>query len=383
MIRLVTRTSTLAGICSLALASGTPALGAGTDPVQIDTGMISGQRTGADGKVRAYKGIPFAAPPVGKLRWRPPQPPASWQDLRECTQFSPICPQAPYPAGSVYAMAPQPQSEDCLYLNVWTGAEGAAEKRPVMVWIHGGALTRGAASIPVYDGEALARKGVVLVTINYRLGPFGYLAHPALSSESEQGSSGNYGVLDQIAALRWVQRNIAALGGDPDRVTIFGESAGSWSVCSLVATPLAKGLFQRAIGESGGCFAPMQFLKEAKNGCPPAEKMGESLAAGLGVEAADNPLAAMREKSTEEVLKAAAKDLSLARAKANVDGWVFPQEIVEIYATGRQNRVPVLLGSNADEGTTLAAAAAPATVDAFAASAKRKYGALADRFRNL
>ena len=259
---------------------------AADEPLTIDTGKIAGARAGADGKVRVYKGIPFAAPPVGKLRWQPPQPAAGWPGVRDCLEFGNTCPQQPYPAGSVYAQPPQPQSEDCLYLNVWTAADDAAAKLPVMVWIHGGALTRGSGSLGIYDGEALARRGVVLVTINYRLGPFGYLAHPALSRESSHGSSGNYGVLDQIAALEWVSRNIAAFGGDPARVTIFGESAGSWSVCALVASPLSKGLFHRAIGESGGCFAPMQFLKEARNGHPPAEKSGESLAASLGCDQA-------------------------------------------------------------------------------------------------
>src|SRR5262249_3382397 len=151
----------------------------------------------------------------------------------------------------------EPVSEDCLYLNVWTGAKSASEHRPVMVWIHGGALTRGAGSVAAYDGESLAKKGVVVVTINYRLGVFGFLAHPELSRESAHPSSGNYGLLDQIAALEWVKRNIEAFGGDPQRVTIFGESAGSWSVNALVASPLTKGLFQRAIGESGALFAPL------------------------------------------------------------------------------------------------------------------------------
>jgi para-nitrobenzyl esterase len=244
-----------------------------------------------------------------------------------------------------------------------------------MVWIHGGALTRGSGSVGVYDGEALARQGVVLVTFNYRLGPFGFLAHPALSRESPHGSSGNYGVLDQIAALRWVRRNIAALGGDPDRVTIFGESAGSWSVCALVASPLAKGLFHRAIGQSGGCFAPMQHLNAERNGQPPAEQAGEKLAAALGCDKDGDPLAAMRAKTADEVLAGAA-----GRAQANVDGWVFPDEIANIYAAGKQNLVPVIVGSNADEATAFAGALPPLSMDAFVANAKRKYGELAERF---
>jgi len=350
---------------------------AADEPLTLDTGKISGARD-ADGGVRIYKGIPYAAPPVGKLRWQPPQRPASWEGVRACTQFSPVCPQQPYPASSVYAQPPQPQSEDCLYLNVWTSAEKPDARLPVMVWIHGGALTRGSGSLGVYDGTALARRGVVLVTINYRLGPFGYLAHPALSKESPRRSSGNYGVLDQVAALEWVQRNIGAFGGDQSRVTIFGESAGSWSVCALVATPLAKGLFRGAIGQSGGCFEPMQFLSQERNGQAAAEKGGESLARALGVDAADDVLASMRAKSAEEVLAAASKNPG--RTRANVDGWVFPEEIVNIYSAGKQNPAIVMVGSNADEGTSLAGAGVPASRDALLAAAKRKYGELMEDF---
>jgi para-nitrobenzyl esterase len=368
------------GIGCLAMTLKPPSTLAADEPVRIDSGLVSGTQAGSDSKVRVYKGIPYAAPPVGKLRWQAPQAVAPWQNVRVCDQFSSICPQSPYPPGSVYALAPQPQSEDCLYLNVWTPVDNAGEKRPVMVWIHGGALTRGSGSIPFYDGEALARKGVVLVTINYRLGPFGYFAHPALSRESEHGSSGNYGVLDQIAALQWVQRNIAALGGDPGRVTIFGESAGSWSVCSLVATPLSKGLFHRAIGQSGGCFAAMHYLKEERNGFPSAEKAGEGLTRLLGCDAAADPLEALRGKSADEVLAAASKDPAQARTRANVDGWVFPEEISKIYATGKQQPVPVIVGSNADEGTSLVGAAVPASMDGFLTVIRRKYGDLADQF---
>src|SRR5215510_5235571 len=223
------------------------------ETIRVEGGLISGV---IEEGIRSYKGIPFAAPPVGDLRWKPPQPVLKWEGVRNCDAFGPECPQAPYPAGSIYALPPQKQSEDCLFLNVWTAAK-EGEKLPVMVWIHGGSLTRGSGSNRVYDGTSFAKKGVVLVTINYRLGPLGYLAHPELTAESPQRSSGNYGVLDQIAALKWVQKNIAAFGGDPARVTIFGESAGSWSVNVLVASPLARGLFHRAIGESGGSFGPM------------------------------------------------------------------------------------------------------------------------------
>ncbi len=354
---------------------------AADDNVFLDSGPISGARTGERNAVRVYKGIPFAAPPVGDLRWKPPQPVATWTDVRRCMQFGPICPQKPYPAGSIYVQPAQPQSEDCLFLNVWTAAKAADEKRPVMVWIHGGALTRGSGSLEVYDGTRLAERGAVLVTINYRLGPLGFLSHPLLSAESSHGSSGNYGILDQIAALQWVQRNIAAFGGDPKNVTIFGESAGSRSVCSLVATPLAQGLFQRAIGQSGGCFGPMQYLKEPRNGFVPAEKLGENhLAKELGSDSADDVLAAMRAKSPEEVLDAAARDPAQARTRGIVDGWVFPDEIYNLYADGKQNAVPVLVGSNADEGTSLIGAAGPTTAAAVIELVKKKYGAAADEF---
>ncbi len=380
MSRFVQRTETIAGIVCVVLLLTAAEAPAADEPVRIDTGLISGSRTGDDAAVRVYKGIPFAAPPVGKLRWQPPQPAAKWEDVRACNEFGAICPQQPYASGSVYAMSPQPQNEDCLYLNVWTAAERADEKLPVMVWIHGGALTRGSGSIPAYDGESLARKRVVLVTLNYRLGPLGYFSHPGLSAESAHGSSGNYGVLDQVAALEWVQRNIAAFGGDPSRVTIFGESAGSWSVCALLATPLSKGLFHRAIGQSGGCFGPMPYLKEDRNGLPAAEKRGEALAKLLECDEAADPLAALREKSCDELLAAAAKEGAGARTAASVDGWVFPDEIATIYAQGRQAAVPVIVGSNADEGTTLVGNAVPQRMNVFLALAKGKYRELADDF---
>jgi para-nitrobenzyl esterase len=372
--------SCLKGTLLLLTALTTVNAPAEDQPVRLTTGLVSGARAGeGEQSVRVYKGIPFAAPPVGKLRWQAPQPPAAWEGVRECTKFSSVCPQLPYPEGSIYASAPEPQSEDCLYLNVWTPAKAATDKLPVMVWIHGGALTRGSGSRDVYDGANLARRGVVLVTINYRLGPLGFLAHPALSKESPHGSSGNCGVLDQIAALEWVRDNVAAFGGDPKRVTIFGESAGSWSVCALVASPLAKGLFHNAIGQSGACFSPMQYLKDDKHGFAAAEQTGKSLEKALGCDTADDPLSAMREKSAEEILAAAAKSPALSRARANVDGWVFPQEIFEIYNSGKQNSVNAIVGSNADEGTAFAGPGLPSKASAFQALVRGKFGDLADR----
>jgi para-nitrobenzyl esterase len=324
-----------------------PAVRADTDTIKVEGGLISG--TLADG-VRSYKGIPFAAPPVGDLRWKAPQPVVAWKGVRHCDSYGPECPQAPYPAGSIYARPPAPQSEDCLYLNVWT-AGSRSDRRPVMVWIHGGALTRGSGSNPVYDGTELAKKGVVLVTINYRLGPLGYLAHPELTAESPQHASGNYGVLDQIAALKWVKKNIAAFGGDPTRVTIFGESAGSWSVNVLVASPLARGLFHRAIGESGATFNRMAFLKEDRNAMAAAEKIGLAFAKAAGADS----LKALRALPAEKIIEVFNNDPEgkKFRTQPNVDGWVLPDEVRNLFAQGKQNDVPVIVGSNANEMTTL------------------------------
>ena len=251
-----------------------PAFGAIAGPVTTAEGLVAGT-AGAMPEVRVFKGIPFAAPPVGDLRWRAPQPVAKWDGVRAADRFSANCVQrqaggGAFPPNGGDRSATE-MSEDCLYLNVYTAAKSAGEKRPVMVWIHGGAWVSGAGAI--YEGEELARKGVVMVTVNYRMGPFGFLAHPELSKESGHGS-GNYAILDQIAGLRWVQKNIAAFGGDPKRVTIFGESAGSWSVNFLIASPLGKGLFQRGIGESGGEFAPTRGLFEPAVALSDAEQVG-------------------------------------------------------------------------------------------------------------
>ncbi|MFY9608570.1 MAG: carboxylesterase family protein [Blastocatellia bacterium] len=320
---------------------------AANDAIKVDGGLISG--AAADG-VRSFKGIPFAAPPVGELRWKAPQPVVAWDGVRKCEAFGPECPQSPYPAGTMYYSPPKQQSEDCLHLNVWTAAK-AGDKRPVMVWIHGGALTRGSGANRTYDGTAFAKKGIVLVTVNYRLGPLGYLAHPELTAESSQRSSGNYGVLDQIAALKWVQRNIATFGGDPKNVTIFGESAGSWSVNVLVASPLAKGLFHRAIGQSGGTFGPMTFLKEDKGRLAAAEKVGAAFAKAAGADS----IKALRAIPAEKIIDIFNNDAEgkKFRTAPNVDGWVLPDEIRAIFAQGKQNDVPVIVGSNANEMTTL------------------------------
>jgi para-nitrobenzyl esterase len=356
------------------MASPGPAFSS-NDTIQVEGGLISG--TLASG-VRSFKGIPFAAPPVGGLRWKAPRPVVGWEGVRQCNEFGPQCPQAPYPQGSLFYSPPEKQSEDCLYLNVWTSAR-AGEKRPVMVWIHGGALTRGSGSTRAYDGTALAKKGVVLVTINYRLGPLGYLAHPELTAESPDKSSGNYGVLDQIAALKWVQKNIAAFGGDPGRVTIFGESAGSWSVNALVATPLARGLFHRAIGQSGGSFGPGTYLKEDRYGRPSAEKIGAAFAKAAGADS----IRALRALPAEKIVEVFNTDPEgrKFRTQPNVDGWVLPDEIRNIFAQGKHNDVPVIVGSNANEmSSLLSPAAAPRKMEDYRKRVEAQYGAMIKEF---
>jgi para-nitrobenzyl esterase len=321
---------------------------AAPETVRVDGGQISGT---TEGGMRVFKGIPFAAPPVGDLRWKAPQRVVAWNGVKAANAFGPQCLQTPYPPGSPYATEPAPMSEDCLYLNVWTAAN-AGDKRPVMVWIHGGAWTRGAGSTPTYDGIALSKKGVVVVTTNYRLGPLGFLAHPELTAESPQHASGNYAILDHIAALTWVQRNIAAFGGDPQRVTIFGESAGSWSVNVVQATPLAKGLFARAIGESGAQFARTQMLAAA-------EKAGVAFATAAGADS----LKALRAVPAEKLAS-----MPAFRTGVTVDGWVLPDDVRAIFAQKKQSNVPVLVGSNANEWTTLSNPAAfPKTMDEFRA----------------
>jgi len=348
------------------VSSGVAALGAPAGAVRVQQGMLSGI-SGTHPDVRVYRGIPFAAPPIGDLRWKAPQPPASWQGTREAKDFANACPQTAYPSGSIYTSKLPSMSEDCLYLNIWTAAKSASEHRPVMVWIHGGGFTRGSGTSTAYDGEILSRKGVLVVTINYRLGVFGFLAHPELSAESGHHASGNYALLDQIAALEWVKKNIAVFGGDPNRVTIFGESAGSWAVNALMASPLAKSLFHRAIGESGASFSPMRTLAES-------EKGGEKLAASLGV--TQDTLKMLRAKPTDEVLKAANEQV----VRPVVDGWVLPQDIYTIFAQGKQNDVPLLIGNNADEGTTLAPQGALVKAASYVDGVRQRYGSGADQF---
>lgn len=341
---------------------------AGSPVVEVDGGQISGT---VEAGVQAFLGIPFAAPPVGDLRWKEPQPVVPWEGVRACDSFGPICPQTAYPAMSIYVQPDFPQSEDCLSLNVWTKAESGA-KLPVMVWIHGGALTRGASALPNYNGAYLANKNVVLVSVNYRLNVFGFLAHPELSAESPNGSSGNYGILDQIAALQWIQRNIEKFGGDPGNVTIFGESAGSWSVHFLTASPIAKGLFHKAIGQSGAAFAGNPSLRDA-------ESEGIAFAEAAGVDS----LAEMRALSTEQVLIAYAAMPSF-RSTANVDGYLLNDTVLNLYEKGEFNRVPIIVGSNANEMTSLTdPTTVPKTKEELDAWVAENFGAVASDFYSV
>jgi len=356
-------------VVCLAGAGAAPAAGQDAGGVvNVEGGRLAGAPSPLGDEVMVYRGVPFAAPPVGDLRWRPPEPPAAWEGVRDATAAAPACMQNPLPAAvrTFYDAGVDRMDEDCLYLNVWTAA-GPDDRAPVLVWIHGGGLSIGNGADITYDGTRLAQRGVVLVTINYRLGAFGYLAHPLLSAESGHGASGNYGLLDQVAALGWVQRNIAAFGGDPSRVTIFGESAGSWSVNHLMATPLARGLFHAAIGESGGGFG-------SRGGAAPMaeiEAAGERFVEALLGDGAAPSLEAMRAASAEAV-QGVAPDL--VRSTANVDGWVFPDTVYDIFAAGRQHDVPVIVGSNADEMTMLGGAAGAETVEQYRETIRNEYG---------
>lgn len=322
--------------------------------VTVEGGKISGLPAAPGSRVRVFRGIPFARPPVGPWRWKPPQRVEPWEGVRDCTAFGPACVQ---PAARIVPEVREKRSEDCLYVNVWTAARGG-EGRPVMVWIHGGGFAIGSGALRFYDGRRFAEDGVVLVTINYRLGPFGFLAHPALSAESPHHVSGNYGLLDQVAALEWVRRNIAAFGGDPGKVTIFGESAGALSVACLMAMPRARGLFHRAVLQSGTAEG-LAFLREAKGWRPAAEAQGIAVARVLAIEepdsAAPDTAAALRAASAEALLEAADPRVGLFGKGRSfwpvVDGHVLPRSPEEAMVRGEIPDVPVLLGVNADEGT--------------------------------
>ena len=306
------------------------------DPVRLDAGLVSAGAV-SDSGVRVYRGLPFAAPPVGDNRWRAPQPVEPWEGVRDGGVFGNVCIQADTQPRyiNIANMDGSPAlSEDCLYLNVWTAAESESDQLPVMIFFYGGAFTDGGGAPPLYDGTALAERGAVVVTMNYRLGPFGFFAHPALTADSEHASSGNYGIMDMVASLEWIQSNIAALGGDPDNVTIFGQSAGAMAITSLMTSPLAEGLYNRAIAQSimGGGALP-----NGRNATLAAqEEAGVRVAEAAGLSTAEE----LRALSAEEVTA------SIRGNTMIVDNYVIPEDPAIVFAEGRQHKVDVLMGAN-------------------------------------
>lgn len=328
-------------------------------PVMTEYGLVQGVY---EPGLTVYRGIPFAAPPVGNLRWKAPQPATPWDAVRDATKFAP----------SAFQRSNRLNvSEDCLYLNVWTSAKQADEKLPVLVWIYGGGFVSGGTDSPGENGEYLARKGVVVVSINYRVGPLGFLAHPELSAESSNHVSGNYGLLDQIAGLQWIKKNIAAFGGDPNRVTIFGESAGGISVSMLCASPLAKGLFHGAISESGGSFGAIgsgKYFGENMTSMADAEKRGEAYMHELGAAS----IVDLRQLPPDKLPIGFNSGVSWP----NVDGWVIADDQYKLYTTGQYNDVPVIVGYNSDEGLFFAR---EKTAEEFVTNAHQRFGPFADK----
>lgn len=353
---------------------------------QLEGAFIGGGTTEA-----VFLGVPYAAPPVGDLRWRPPAPATPRPGLQRATAFAPPCMQTPN--GSFYrhiaktlghddpvvVSSVKPPSEDCLHLNVWTGNLGGRNLQPVMVWIHGGGNVAGTPAAVQTDGANLSRKGVVVVSFGYRLNVFGFLAHPALTAESEHRSSGNYALLDQIAALRWVRQNIAAFGGDPNRVTIFGESAGATNITYLLATPQARGLFHRAVIQSGG-YAASDFRPLAE-----AEAGGKAFSDALPGAESQDVLSVMRAMPAEAIHRAwmASQVKGVSANAPNVDGWVLPQPAGIAFEQGKHSHVPLLVGFNRDEWTTLRPYWPNVTVDAFRSVLRTIYGSLGDRALEL
>jgi len=318
---------------------GVSSLGAQTQ-VRAEAGVVAGTNS-ADGKVVIFKGIPFAAPPVGELRWKEPQGVARWKGVRKATEFGARCMQARIFEDMVFRDSGP--SEDCLYLNVWTPEISAKTKRPVMVWIYGGGFQAGSTSEPRQDGEHLAHKGVVIVSMNYRLGILGFFSHPGLTAESAHHASGNYGLMDQAAALKWVHENIGAFGGDPNNVTIFGESAGSFAVSALMASPLSKGLIHAAIGESGAFFGKTLNVKPLAE----SERRDAVFAESLGMKGVGQ----LRGVSAEKLVEAARSGNDNERFRPNIDGYFMPASAYEIYTKGEQAHIPLLAGWNRDEGS--------------------------------
>lgn len=332
--------------------------------VQVEGGAVQGLTQGG---ISVYRGIPFAAPPVGEKRWRAPEPVIPWDGVRDASAFGTVCMQA---GETVPGLGKEPTSEDCLYLNVWTPSHAPDAKLPVMVWLYGGGQHVGSGSARLYWGDKIARHGVIVVTLNYRLGAFGMLAHPELSAEASYGASGNYLLLDQIAGLRWVQKNIAAFGGDPSNVTLFGQSAGATSISRLIVSPLTVGLFQKAIAQSGGDLRGQpETVSKAE-----AERVGVEFGNKLGA----HSLAKMRAVSAEEIL---ATDVASyfpdgtprGFHQINVDGYVLPDSVHALYAQGREHNIPLLLGYNAGDDPLIHRNAGRNWAEAHASSGNSTY----------
>ncbi len=359
-----------------------PLFGAIQEPIKVEGGLVSGT-PGWGWGVREYLGIPFAAPPVGELRWKPPQPVAPWQGVRAADRFSPACMQrAQNPNSGSWNRGLINTSEDCLYLNVWTPAASASERLPVLVWIYGGGGVSGSTAEPIYDGNAIAKKGVVVVSMNYRVNVFGWFAHPELTKESPHHASGNYGSLDQLAGVRWVKNNIAQFGGDPSKITIWGESGGSRSVNFLAASPLFRGLARGAIAESHTTFGRMMTPPEAEaNGVKFADAIGK------------RSLAELRATPAKDLLEASVKNPQGLNG-AIVDGWFLPADIYTIYSEGKQNDLALITGGTNDEGGNIGrtgsaagggggGAAAPDSLASYTEWAKRTFGARAEALLKL
>jgi para-nitrobenzyl esterase len=401
----------------LSVAATTVSMAAGMSqlkPVKTATGMVSGVAN-ADGSVVSFKGIPYAAPPVGDLRWRAPKPAAPWTGMRKADHFGASCTQrhmGPFGPFTKEFLYVTPASEDCLYLNVWTPKPRAGAKLPVLFYIHGGGYDSGSGDVPIYEGEGLARKGVVAVTVNYRLGVVGFFVHPELSKESGNNASGNYGLLDQIAALKWVQANIAAFGGDPNRVTIAGQSAGGGSVHSLIASPLARGLFHRTIVQSGGSTVRRESVSMGSSSFANAEAEGRRFAESRGAKS----IADLRAMNWEKLIEGtgvgamlaappraavpgtqgtrAGSDMPAMAARGMgrggptsapiVDGYVLPIPATDAVGQGKFNDVPMLTGMNTGElGGIRAAPTAAVTLESYRNQARQRYGDDADKFLAL
>ena len=319
--------------------------------VSTEHGILKGAWSEADASIGVFRGIPYAQPPVGDLRWRAPQDLASWTGVRHATKFGAACWQSYSDDAFVWSRGEFPRSEDCLHLNIWQPKKADATA-PVMVWFHGGAHTGGFAHVELFDGTELARQGVVVVTVNYRLGPWGFLAHPALAEESEHNSTGNYGLMDKIAALKWVQKNIRSFGGNPDNVTLFGQSAGSSSVCALMASPLTSGLFHKAIGQSAACLVKE---KRDANGQQRGARLAQLALGELGAQDSESQVTAkqLRSIDNQSLLSAMENSPWSEGSRIVVDGWVLPEAPVDVFNANQQAKVPLLVGSLANEGHEL------------------------------